>query len=710
MPDFPLQLIATTAFGLEKVAARELEQLGYQPRVVRPGRLQFAGDAAAIARTNIQLRTAERIMVLLAEFAAPDFDSLFDTIKALPLEDWIPVTGAFPVSAKSIRSQLSSVPAIQRSVKKAAAQRLLQAHGCEVLPETGPLYALEAALLNDHLQLTLDTTGDGLHKRGYRPESGRAPLRETMAAALVLLSHWRTPASLMDPFCGTGTILIEAAMIGRRIAPGLKRQFTAEGWDQVEPEVWQAARKEAQGVVLPALDTRLAGFDLDEHALQLARRNAMAAGVENDIHFQQRPFHELHSSHEFGCVITNPPYGLRIDDPGLRQLYESFPLVLRQLPTWSHFILTGYEGFEQIIGQQATRRRKLYNGRIECQYYQFLGPKKDANQVVFGGVSDRALHQADLFRARLTNHARHLRRWPKRGITCFRIYDKDVPEIPLMVDRYEEHVVIYEAGKSLTRTPAEQADWMDLMAQVASEVLQVDRNKVFLKQRRRQDPTTQYARASRTDERVVVNEGGLKFGVNLQDYVDTGLYLDHRVARQLVRGMARDKRVLNLFSYTGAFSVYAAVGGASQVTSVDLSPNYLRWAQDNFRLNQLNPLHHAFVQADVATYIHDLPRHSQFDLVIIDAPTFSNSKRVESDWSVQEQHVPLLQAVETHLSDDAVVLFSVHFRRFKNFFVPAPPRQLWEISARTVPDDFRDRRTHRCWWIGARPPRVPAGG
>lgn len=716
-----MQLIATTAFGLEAVAKRELEQLGYDPQVICPGRLAFAADAMAIARCNLNLRTAERILILLAEFSAADFDALFDTVRETPLEEWIPSTGQFTVQGKSIRSQLSSVPAIQRSVKKAAVQRLLHAHRVTELPETGPEYPLEIALLNDQAQLTLDTTGIGLHKRGYRPQTGTAPLRETMAAALVLLSHWRAGFPLIDPFCGTGTIIIEAALIGRKMAPGLHRSFLAESWPRLEKEIWQEARDEAQSNVVPDFEPRLLGYDIDEQVLRIARRNAQQANVADQVHFQRRAFSELQSSQEYGCLITNPPYGERLKDPALKELYQSFPLILRKLPTWSHFILTSIEDLEGLIGQRADRRRKLYNGRIECQYYQFLGPKPGkpamvarsseplpglAKTQVFGGLLPKAQSQAELFRSRLGNRARHLRRWAQRGFPCHRLYDKDVPEIPLIVDRYEEYLVIYEVGGTLSRTPAEQADWLDLMVHVAAETLKVERAKIFVKKRRRQDPATQYAREGRSHSRVQVSEAGLKFWVNLHDYVDTGLYLDHRIARDIVRRLAAGRRVLNLFSYTGAFSVYAAAGGANQITSVDLSRSYLQWAKDNFQLNDLHPDRHRFLQDDALKFVQALPKTEQFDLVVADVPTFSNSKRTSQDWDVQRHHPVLLQALAAHLTPDAVVLFSVHARRFKLDYDPPQGWKAWEISDRTVPEDFRDRRIHRCWWISAHPPRL----
>lgn len=373
-----LDLVATSTFGLEAVVMRELAELGYEPRSTQTGRIEFEGDADAIARCNLRLRTADRVLVKLAQFPAPDFDALFDTVCELPWEDWIGPADAFPVSGRSVKSMLTSVPAVQRTVKKAMVERLMHAHGLRTLPETGPVFAVEIALLKDVATLLLDTSGDGLHKRGYRDLVGVAPLRETMAAALVDLSFWSPAKPLVDPFCGSGTIAIEAAMAGRRIAPGLSRAFAAEDWPVLDEEIWTRAHEEAKAEELPDLGEKILATDIDDEALSLARRHAHRAGVAADIHFQRKAFADLESSREYGCIVTNPPYGVRLEHHrDVLALYESMPRVFTSLPTWSFFVLTSWPDFERVIGRKAERRRKLYNAQIECTYYQFHGPRPD---------------------------------------------------------------------------------------------------------------------------------------------------------------------------------------------------------------------------------------------------------------------------------------------------------------------------------------------
>ncbi|MEK6237556.1 MAG: class I SAM-dependent RNA methyltransferase, partial [Planctomycetales bacterium] len=377
------ELIATSTMGLESVVSRELQTLGYENQIVHTGRVAFEADEAAVCRANLWLRCAGKVLLKVGGFRALDFGELFDRAFALPWERWIPPDGAFPVKGRSVKSQLSSVPACQRIVKKAVAEKLKAAHGVALLPETGPAFQVEVSLLKDEATLTIDTTGPGLHKRGYKVMVGRAPLRETLAAGLILLSFWKPERPLIDPFCGTGTIPIEAALIGRNAAPGLHRRFAAEDWPTLSASLWEAAREEARDSARPNLPEKIIGTDLDGHALRLARRHAEAAGVADDVHFQQRAFQDLTSKRLHGCVIANPPYSERMGTSReVSELYRDLPDVLRRLKTWSHFILTAYPDFETLIGQQADRRRKLYNSRIECTYYQFHGPRPSRDDRV----------------------------------------------------------------------------------------------------------------------------------------------------------------------------------------------------------------------------------------------------------------------------------------------------------------------------------------
>ncbi len=743
-----LELIATTAFGLEAVVKRELADLGYEGKIIAPGRIRFDGNIAAICRTNLWLRTADRVLLQMATFPAQDFDALFETTKGLDWNAWIAADGAFPVIGRSLKSQLSSVPACQRAVKKAVVESLQLAHQTDSLPETGPQYKIEVAILKDQVTLTIDTTGPSLHKRGYRLQAAKAPLKETLAAAMILLSFWDRDRPLIDPFCGSGTIPIEAALIGRDIAPGLKRSFAAEAWPNVATPLWEEARTEARDLAQADLPERLMGTDIDQRALRSARHNAEQAGVAEQVHFQERSFERLTSKRKFGCVITNPPYGQRMGESrDLESLYQSMPEVLRKLPTWSHFILTAYPGFETLIQRSADRRRKLYNGRIECTYFQFHGPRPSdtyRNEVtsdtgdrerevdrgtsaesqpaegsrqgavdtqnaepaeraippVFGGLSEKAFEQAELFRRRLEKRSRHLRRWPsKQGITCYRVYERDIPEIPLVVDRYEDHLHITEYERPHDRDLGEHADWLDLMARTAGETLGVDRRSVFLKRRRRQRGTIQHEHLADHRHEITVNEGNLQFIVNLSDYVDTGLFLDHRITRAMVRDVAEGSNFLNLFGYTGAFTVYAASGGAARTTTLDWSGTYLDWAERNMSINGFTGRQHRFVRCDALTYVRQLPKIATFNLAVVDPPTFSNSKRTDEVWDIQRDHAELLNELLQRMNRGGVIYFSSNFRRFKLGEAAIKSAKIREISKQTVPPDFRNRRIHRCWRI-----------
>lgn len=371
-----LELIATATFGLEAVVAREIRELGYDQVTVENGRVIFQADELAVCRTNLWLRTADRVLIKVGNFKAASFEELFQQTKALPWGEWLPENANFPVQGKSVNSKLHSVPDCQAIVKKAIVENLKQKYRKEWFPEDGPKYTVEVALLKDEATLTIDTSGPGLHKRGYRKLSSEAPLKETLAAAMIQLAHWFPDRVLMDPFCGSGTIPIEAALIGLNIAPGIKRSFAAEQWPAIPKGLWQEAWEEAFAVVETDSKLRIIGTDIDEKVLSLARYHSKLAGVENQIHFQKLPLSNVKTKSKYGYIICNPPYGERLGEiKEVEKLYREMGQVFRNLDTWSYNILTSNSGFEKLFGRQATKRRKLYNGRIECQYYQYMGPR-----------------------------------------------------------------------------------------------------------------------------------------------------------------------------------------------------------------------------------------------------------------------------------------------------------------------------------------------
>ncbi len=373
-----LRLIATATFGLEAVVAEELKHLGYdEVHSEDGGRITFAGDLLAVCRANLWLRAADRVLIKMGSFPARTFDELFEGTRALPWPDWLPKDAEFPVAGKAVRSQLMSVPDCQAIVKKAAVEKMKEKHGGEWFAETGPRYRIEVSLLKDQATLTMDTSGAGLHKRGYRPLTAIAPLKETLAAGLVLLSRWRPDQPLLDPFCGSGTIPIEAALIGQNIAPGIRRRFAAEDWPAIPATFWEEARTEAADLALPGQRLRIAGSDIDSQVLRLADYHARQAGVSRDVTFRVAPLAELRPEGRNGCLIGNPPYGERLGEREVVEaLYRETGRLFRALGDWPFCILTAHHGFERLFGRRADRRRKLYNGRIECQYYQYRQPPK----------------------------------------------------------------------------------------------------------------------------------------------------------------------------------------------------------------------------------------------------------------------------------------------------------------------------------------------
>ncbi|HVZ93049.1 MAG TPA: THUMP domain-containing protein, partial [Phycisphaerales bacterium] len=446
-----LDLLVAARSGLESLVKRELSRLGYEGRGAQPGRVLFRGDLRAIARTNLWLRTADRVLVRLARLeGCRDFDALFDLAEGVDWARWVPRGASIHVRGRSLKSQLSSAPACQKTVKKALIEKLKAQWDTQTVEESEPVMVVEIEMLGDAATITLDTTGPSLHKRGYRNLVGEAPLKENLAAAMVMLSEWSPERPFIDPFCGSGTIPIEAAMLARNIAPGMARRFDAENWTAIEKSTWVAARGEAREAVLSGGGLSIAGYDIDDDVLTLARQHAERAGVAADVHFQRRPFEQLSSSRSGGTIVTNPPWGERLTDRvAIARTYESMAEVFNRLPGWSVSVLTPRTDFEEVVGRIAERRRKLHNGTIECTLYMFDGASSsipdEPAAATFSGragkveapaaarpqsprveLAERTLRQAELFSNRLATRLKHLRKWAAREeITCYRVYDRD---------------------------------------------------------------------------------------------------------------------------------------------------------------------------------------------------------------------------------------------------------------------------------------------
>lgn len=372
------EYISPCHFGLEAVLKRELTDLGYEITKVEDGKVSYTGNTDTCARANMFLRTTERVLLKVASFKAESFDELFENTKEIPWEEYLPKDAKFWVAkANSVSSKLFSPSDIQSIMKKAIVERMKLIYKQDWFEESGNSYPLRVTILKDEVTVCIDTSGESLHKRGYRKLTSKAPITETLAAALIMLTPWNKDRLLVDPFCGSGTIPIEAAMLGAKIAPGIQRNFLAEGWKELIPEsTWAQARQEANDMIQKDVEMQIQGYDIDSDIIKAARQNARWAGVDQFIHFQQKPLSELSSSKKYGFIITNPPYGERLEEKQeLPGLYKEMGKVFGALDSWSYYIITAYEEAQKYIGRQADKNRKIYNGMMKTYFYQYMGPK-----------------------------------------------------------------------------------------------------------------------------------------------------------------------------------------------------------------------------------------------------------------------------------------------------------------------------------------------
>ncbi len=375
-----IELIATSTFGLEAVVKREVQNLGYDNISVENGKINFTGGISAIPKANLWLRTADRVLLKLGEFKVISFEELFEQTKSLPWENWITKDAKFTVVGKSVNSKLYSVPDCQSIVKKAVVEKLKTIYNTEWFEETGPSYTIQVSILKDIATLTIDTSGEGLHKRGYRETALEAPLKETLAAAMIQLSFWKKDRILVDTFCGSGTIPIEAAMMGKNIAPGLQRNFVSEEWPQIGEKLWKEERVNALKAIDQDVNLKIYAYDIDEKAIEIAKNNAFEAGVDDCIDFTVKDVRKLDFNGEYGVIISNPPYGERLgDEEKVKKLYSIMGQKFNRLNTWSKYILTSFEEFEKYYKKKADKKRKLYNGRLKVNYYQYFGSRPPKN-------------------------------------------------------------------------------------------------------------------------------------------------------------------------------------------------------------------------------------------------------------------------------------------------------------------------------------------
>jgi 23S rRNA (guanine2445-N2)-methyltransferase / 23S rRNA (guanine2069-N7)-methyltransferase len=716
---------ATCPKGLEYLLRDELVALGAEAREALAG-VRFEGDLACAYRACLESRLASRILMLLAEFDATDADALYVGTRMVDWSEHLAPDATLAIDANGSSGAITHSGFAAQKVKDAIVDQFRERYETRptIQPER-PDVRLNLRLHKGRATMSLDLSGEPLHRRGWRRGQGEAPLKENLACAMLLRARWpelyAQGGALVDPMCGSGTLLIEAAWMAARVAPALQREyFGFLGWRDHDAALWQAMRDAAQERAqegLRGLRPCFFGSDNDPRMIAIATHNLQTAGVAGFVSLDKRAVEHLQPPAGFatGLVITNPPYGERMGDLAtLPALYGAFGERLRAgFADWHAAVLTSEQELERALALRADKHYVLFNGAIECRLALF-----DVRASSAAPEAAPLSPGAEMVANRLRKNLRNLRRELSRnGITCFRAYDADLPEYAAAIDVYRGwpedavdvgddatmqtwlHVQEY-APPPRVDVNAAQARWRELL-QAARTALEVPRERVVTKTRARGKGGSKYGRVAAREEFLVVEEGGLRFLVNLRDRLDTGLFLDHRLVRARVRELSRGRDVLNLFAYTGAASVYAAAGGARSSTSVDLSQVYLEWASRNLVLNGFSGSDHVLARADAMTFLAE--SRACYGLVYVDPPTFSNSKRA-GDFDVQRDHVSLLEACGQRLRDDGLIVFSNNFRRFK-LDVDALSRAftIEDIGRVSIPVDFARRpHIHGCWLLRKR--------
>ncbi|AAU37354.1 bifunctional 23S rRNA (guanine(2069)-N(7))-methyltransferase RlmK/23S rRNA (guanine(2445)-N(2))-methyltransferase RlmL [[Mannheimia] succiniciproducens] len=710
------ELFATTARGFEELLKLELSSLGATECQVAQGGVHFMADDETQYRALLWSRLSSRILLPIVK---TKIYSDLDLYSAVVRQNWLAYFDErvrFLVDFNGTNREIRHTQFGAMRVKDGIVD-YFERNG-KARPNVDKDYPdirIHAYLNRDDLVLSLDLSGEALHLRGYREDSGAAPLRETLAAAIVLRSGWKQGTPLVDPMCGSGTLLIEAAQMEAKIAPQLHRMHWGfDFWRGHNQAAWEKVKREAVAMAEAEFNKNpnphFYGFDLDHRVLQKAQRNAQNAGVAHLIKWKQGDVAALKNPtpEDKGTVICNPPYGERLGTtPALIALYSVFGQRLKeQFPGWNASIFSSEQGLLDCLRMRSHRQFKAKNGPLDCiqKNYQIsdrtLSPENKSAVENAGEFKPNANVATD-FANRLQKNIKKIEKWAKQeGIEAYRLYDADLPDYNLAVDHYGDHIVVqeYAAPKNIDENKARQRLLDAVTATLA--VTGVETNKLILKVRQKQKGANQYEKLANKGEYFYVNEYGAKLWVNLTDYLDTGLFLDHRLTRRMVGQMAKGKDFLNLFAYTGSATVHAALGGAKSTTTVDMSNTYLNWAEQNLILNEADGKQHKLIQADCLQWLANCAQ--QFDLIFVDPPTFSNSKRMEDSWDVQRDHIKLMGNLKRILRPNGTIVFSNNKRGFKMDFEGLTRLGLKaeEISAKTLPLDFeRNKQIHNCWIV-----------
>jgi 23S rRNA (guanine2445-N2)-methyltransferase / 23S rRNA (guanine2069-N7)-methyltransferase len=719
----PLRFIASAPRGFGDLLARELSSFGATEVRERALGVEFAGSLETAYRACVESRVASRVFLEVARFDAPTDESFYAAIRAI---DWRPHVDP----ARTLACDFSGRhPALTHTrfgalrLKDGICDQLRDATGSrpDIAPER-PAVRVHAHANGPAVTVSLDVSGEGLHRRGYRADAGEAPLRENLAAGLLVRAGWpdkaASAAEFLDPLCGSGTLVIEAAMMAAHIAPNARRQyFGFFGWPGHDVAAWERVKQVALSrEIRPAV--KLRGIDADAAVLHAARANAQRAGVSELVDFSQGRLRDARPAlpGSPGFMAANPPYGVRLDDrDSARALMKELGGLLREhFPGWDAAILAGSADAGLELGIRAHRVHTVWNGALECRLLRLTVSGAAEKQFLHKGGSariDEALAEtpgSKMFANRIGKNLKQLEKWAaKEQVSCYRIYDADMPEYSFAIDRYAEadgervwlYVQEYAAPKTIEAEAVQRRRNEALAALPGATGVPSDR--IHLRQRRRTARGEQYEKLGDAAEFQVVAEGGLRFWVNFTDYLDTGLFLDHRLTRHRLRADAARMRFLNLFAYTGSATVYAAAGRARSTTTVDMSATYLEWAENNLALNGFSGPDHELIQDDCIAWLKTaVAERRQFDLIFLDPPTFSNSKRMTDILDVQRDHRELIDRCMALLAPGGKLVFSNNAQKFK--LDPEIPivYQVTDISRATLPRDFeRNPRIHACYEI-----------
>ncbi|HEH9770478.1 TPA: bifunctional 23S rRNA (guanine(2069)-N(7))-methyltransferase RlmK/23S rRNA (guanine(2445)-N(2))-methyltransferase RlmL [Pasteurella multocida] len=711
------QLFATTARGFEELLKVELTDLGAMDCQITQGGVHFHADEETQYRVLLWTRLASRILLPIVTCKVYSDLDLYSAVVGQNWLDYFDEKAHFMVDFNGTNREIRHTQFGAMRVKDGIVDYFERVGKPRPnVDKSQPDIRIHAYLNREELVISLDLSGDALHMRGYREDTGKAPLRETLAAAIVLRSGWQLGTPLVDPMCGSGTLLIEAAQMQANIAPQLHRlHWGFDFWKGHNQQAWDKVKGEAIELAEQTFNhnqkANFYGCDLDHRVLQKAKRNAQNAGVAHLIQWQQGDVAALKNPfvEEKGTVICNPPYGERLGTtPALIALYSVFGQRLKQqFADWNVSIFSGEPALLDCLRLRSHRQFKAKNGPLDCVQKNYhisaRATASDENTQNLPEI-DRTLSATQVavdFANRLQKNSKKIEKWARQqGINAYRLYEADLPEYNLAVDRYDDHIVVqeYAAPKNIDENKARQR-LLDAVT-ATLQVTGVETNKLILKVRQKQKGTNQYEKLANKGDYFYVNEYGAKLWVNLTDYLDTGLFLDHRLTRKMLGEMAKGKDVLNLFAYTGSATVHMALGGAKSTTTVDMSNTYLNWAEQNLLLNDLEGKQHKLIQADCLQWLARCDR--QFDLIFVDPPTFSNSKRMEDSWDVQRDHIKLMTQLKRILRPNGTIVFSNNKRGFKMDVEGLETLGLSavDITAKTLPLDFeRNKQIHNCWVV-----------